>query len=116
MCYKVAFIDIAAFRDIQLGDGTGVAGHDIGFIAGLHRTGVLAHINTVGVGAPCNQKHHKETDQDDKGVAVRRHIPVHHDAAILQVRQILNIHRHNYLISIKTSTTASSSSWLTKMV
>ena len=110
MCHKVALVDIAALRDIQLGDGAGIAGHDIGFVAGLHRAGVLAHIGAVGPGAPHQKEKHERTHQKDKSVPVRGQLFFHHDAAILQVRQVLNIHRHNYLISIKTSTTESSSS------
>ena len=114
--HEVALVHIAALGNIQLGDGAGIAGHDIGLVAGLHSAGVLAHIDAVGLGAPHHQKRHEHAHQDEKSVAEGRQLFLHHDAAILQVRQVLNIHRHNYLISIKTSTTASSSSWRTKMV
>ena len=33
---EVALGDIAALRDVQLGDGTGVTGHDIGLVGRLH--------------------------------------------------------------------------------
>ena len=108
--HKVALVHIAAFRDIHFGDGTGIAGHDVGLVAGLHGAGVLTDINAVGLGAPHQKEHHKDAHQNDKGVTVGRHIPVQHDTAVLQVRQALNFHCHNYLVSIKTSITASSES------
>ena len=88
--HEGALVHIAALRNIHLGNGAGITGHDIGFIAGLHGACVLADINAVGMGAPHHQKQH--------------------DAAVLQIRKVLNFNRHNYLVSIKTSTTASSSS------
>ena len=107
---QVALVHIAALRDIQLGDGAGVAGHDVGLVGGLHHTAVLADIDAVGLGAPDHQKNHEQTGQNDKGVPVRGQFFVHHDPAVLQIRKVLNGCRHNYLVSINTSITASSSS------
>ena len=114
--HKVALVHIAAFRDIHFGDGTGIAGHDVGLVAGLHRAGVLADVDAVGAGAPHQQKDHEQAHQNDKGVSVGRYVPVHHNAAVLQIIEVLDGRCHSYLVSINTSTTASSSSWLTKMV
>ena len=108
--HEVALVHIAALRNIHLGNGAGITGHDIGFIAGLHGACVLADINAVGMGAPHHQKQHEDAHQNDKSVAIRRQLFFHHDAAVLQIRKVLNFNRHNYLVSIKTSTTASSSS------
>ena len=107
---QVALVHIAALRDIQLGDGAGVAGHDVGLVGGLHHTAVLADIDAVGLGAPDHQKDHEQAGQNDKGVPVRGQLFVHHDPAVLQIRKVLNGCCHNYLVSINTSTTASSSS------
>ena len=99
--HEVALVHIAALGDVQLGEGAGIAGHDVGLVAGLHRAGVLADV---------------DAHQDDEGVAVGRYVPVHHNAAVLQIIEVLDGRCHSYLVSINTSTTASSSSWLTKMV
>ena len=107
---QVALIHIAALRDIQLGDGAGVAGHDVGLVGGLHHTAVLADIDAVGLGAPDHQKNHEQTGQNDKSIPVGGQLFVHHDPAVLQIRKVLNGCRHNYLVSINTSITASSSS------
>ena len=107
---QVAFVHIAALRDIQLGDGAGVAGHDVGLVGGLHHTAVLADIDAVGLGAPDHQKNHEQTGQNDKSIPVGGQLFVHHDPAVLQIRKVLNGCRHNYLVSINTSITASSSS------
>ena len=110
MGHEVALVHIAALRNIHLGNGAGITGHDIGFIAGLHGACVLADINAVGLGAPDHQKNHEQTGQNDKSIPVGGQLFVHHDPAVLQIRKVLNFNRHNYLVSIKTSTTASSSS------
>ena len=107
---QVTLIHIAALGDIQLGNGAGVAGHDVGLIGGLHHTAVLADIDAVGLGAPDHQKDHEQAGQNDKGVPVRGQLFVHHDPAVLQIRKVLNGCRHNYLVSINTSITPSSSS------
>ena len=112
----VALVHIAALGDVQLGEGAGIAGHDVGLVAGLHRAGVLADVDAVGAGAPHQQKDHEQAHQNDKGVSVGRYVPVHHNAAVLQIIEVLDGRCHSYLVSINTSTTASSSSWLTKMV
>ena len=114
--HEVALVHIATLGDVQLGEGAGIAGHDVGLVAGLHRAGVLADVDAVGAGAPHQQKDHEDAHQDDEGVAVGRHVPVHHNAAVLQIIEVLDGRCHSYLVSINTSTTASSSSWLTKMV
>ena len=114
--HEVALVHIAALGDVQLGEGAGIAGHDVGLVAGLHRAGVLADVDAVGAGAPHQQKDHEQAHQNDKGVPVGRYVPVHHNAAVLQIIEILDGRCHSYLVSINTSTTASSSSWLTKMV
>ena len=107
---QVALVHITALGDIQLGDGAGVAGHDVGLVGGLHHTAVLADIDAVGLGAPDHQKDHEQAGQNDKGVPVRGQLFVHHDPAVLQIRKVLNGCRHNYLVSINTSITPSSSS------
>ena len=107
---QVALVHIAALRDIQLGNGAGVAGHDVGLVGGLHHTAVLADIDAVGLGAPDHQKNHEQPGQNDKGVPVRGQLFVHHDPAVLQIRKVLNGRCHNYLVSINTSITPSSSS------
>ena len=107
---EVALIDVGTLGDVQLGDGAGVAGHDVGLVGGLHHTAVLADIDAVGLGAPDHQKNHEQTGQNDKSIPVGGQLFVHHDPAVLQIRKVLNGCRHNYLVSINTSITASSSS------
>ena len=106
---EVALVDVAALRDVQLGQGAGVAGHDVGFIACLHGADRLAHVGAVILGAPDGQEHQQECHEEDHRIAEGRQLFLHHDAAILQIGKILN-GRHNYLVSIKTSSTPSSSS------
>ena len=106
---EVALVDVAALRDVQLGQGTGVAGHDVGFIACLHGADRLADVGAVILGAPDGQEHQQECHEEDHRIAEGRQLFLHHDAAILQIGKILN-GRHNYLVSIKTSSTPSSSS------
>ena len=106
---EVALVDIAALRDVELGDGAGVAGHDIGLVACLHRADRLADVGAVVLGAPDGQEDQQARHQKDHRVAKGRHTLFHHDAAILQVGKVLN-GRHNHLVSIKTSSTPLSSS------
>ena len=113
--------DYAAANDIEdmkrkIDDTTCAVMMDVGLVAGLHRAGVLADVDAVGAGAPHQQKDHEQAHQNDKGVPVGRYVPVHHNAAVLQIIEVLDGRCHSYLVSINTSTTASSSSWLTKMV
>ena len=108
--HEVALVHIAALGDVQLGEGAGIAGHDVGLVAGLHRAGVLADVDAVGAGAPHQQKDHEQAHQNDKGVSVGRYVPVHHNAAVLQIIEVLDGRCHSYLVSINTSITASSSS------
>ena len=94
MGHEVALVHIAALGDVQLGEGAGIAGHDVGLVAGLHRAGVLADVDAVGAGAPHQQKDHEQAYQNDKGVPIGRYVPVHHNAAVLQVGKILNASGH----------------------
>ena len=88
---EVALVDIAALGDVQFGDGAGVAGHDVGLVGSLHRAGGLADISAVVLGAPQQQVHHEEARQDDERVAVGRQLLVHHDAAVLQLVEIIDV-------------------------
>ena len=114
MGHQVTFVDIAALRDVQLGNGTGVAGHDKGLVFSLYNAGGLAYIDTGRLDGPYHQKSHQPGHSQQQCIAVGRQLFFHHDAAVLQVVQVLHGHIHSVQqVSINTSTTASSSSWLT---
>ena len=106
---QVALVDIAALGNGDLGDLARVAGHDVGLVAGLHHAGRLADVDALVLGAPHGQEYQQCSHEKDQSIAEGRQLFLHHDAAVLQVRKILD-GRHSYLVSIKTSTMPSSSS------
>lgn len=47
MSDEVALVDVGTLGDVQLGDGAGVAGHDVGLVGGLHRAAGLTDVGAV---------------------------------------------------------------------
>ena len=107
---EVALVDVGALRDIQLSDGAGVAGHDVGLVGGLHRAAGLADVGAVVFGAPHHEEKHQGGRQEDERIPEGGQLLLHHDAAVLQLGDVADGRRHNHFVSIKVSTTPSSSS------
>ena len=91
---EVALIDVGALRDIQLGDGAGVAGHDVGLVGGLHRAAGLTDVGAVVFGAPHHEEEDEGSRQENERVAERRQLFLHHDAAVLQLVDVADGRRH----------------------
>ena len=91
---EVALVDVGTLGDVQLSDGAGVAGHDVGLVGGLHRAAGLADVGAVVFGAPHHEEEDEGSRQENERVAERRQLFLHHDAAVLQIRKVLNFNRH----------------------
>ena len=68
---EVALVDVGALGDVQLGDGAGVAGHDVGLVGGLHRAAGLADVGAVVFGAPHHEEEDEGSRQENERVAER---------------------------------------------
>ena len=89
---QVALLDIAALRNGQLGDLARIRRHDIGLVGGLHRALQLADINARGDGAPGHKADHQGGHDEQKGIPVGGQLFFHHDAAVLQVVEVGDMH------------------------
>ena len=91
---EVALVDVGTLGDVQLGDGAGVAGHDVGLVGGLHRAAGLADVGAVVFGAPHHEEEDEGSRQENERIAERRQLFLHHDAAVLQLVDVADGRRH----------------------
>ena len=91
---EVALIDVGTLGDVQLSDGAGVAGHDVGLVGGLHRAAGLTDVGAVVFGAPHHEEEDEGSRQENERVAERRQLFLHHDAAVLQLVDVADGRRH----------------------
>ena len=91
---EVALVDVGTLGDVQLGDGAGVAGHDVGLVGGLHRAAGLADVGAVVFCAPHHEEEDEGSRQENERVAERRQLFLHHDAAVLQLVDVADGRRH----------------------
>ena len=91
---EVALVDVGTLGDVQLSDGAGVAGHDVGLVGGLPRAAGLADVGAVVFGAPHHEEEDEGSRQENERVAERRQLFLHHDAAVLQLVDVADGRRH----------------------